>query len=409
MNNPEMRGDQYDQLRMMAAKLKAQMEVDPSVTSYSIDEDGKESFGNSSAVNMMGGGMSNYDDVVTDEIHNAITVDETNKEVDKCKAEATAFTESVLPTQSARELIERVDEIHDNYDMSDVDAEIARTESMTLLELVAYKKNIDKTLSQWKACAAMLKGIRDIRIDDESNRQIMSINALNEYDFGDLDPEKFDEEYEDIKPKLEKLAEYLADKITSRKSELGSTSAMTTEMIATIDHKLSQLSKESMNYQYYSTRMNRIRGIFQNRLDLEFLVKKFDNFTARSVKDIRRILRSDIPKLNANQPTDTIKSFIKYFDKATVSALSDALIHVFGSQIAAYVFMVFLLKIVEGDVKTGNDVWAKVFIMNVADHAANIFDIGDYNEYMTTFAANFSNPMTLFMSKVITKDMIRKV
>jgi hypothetical protein len=217
----------------------------------------------------------------------------------------------------------------------------------------------------------MLKAISDLRMDDEVNRELMKINAMEENDFLES-IDDFESNYDTNLGKLEKISSKLISIVNSHKDEMDSTKFLTDEMIHLMEGKFNKLDPEGLNYEYNKAKMETVINAFKNRRNLEYLDYKLGIYLKTSKDNIRR----DFRNCNGNNRAKFLNDLARYFSEDILYALYERLMCAFGDDAkAVYLMMGFLAKVMNTEKKTSKDIWAKVLILNLADIYNNIFDI----------------------------------
>jgi len=347
-------------------------------------------------------GMVNgdYDKQIPDRVHNHICYDEAKRNNEQYAKESKAFTNLVVPDEATRELLDEDDATSDlsNFDFGDIDEYCEKLGSLSFLEAVSYKKKIDVEIARWKSCKSMLKAISDLRLDDETNRELMKINAMEKYDFLES-IDDFESHYEDNLNKLETISSKLVEIVSAHKDEMDSTKFLTDEMIHLMEGKVNKLDPEGMNYTFNKGKMETVINAFKNRLDLTYLSTKLDSYLLSSKANIRRDLRN----CNSNNRAKFINDLVRYFSEDIIYGLYERLMCAFNDDAkSVYVMMGLLAKVMNTERKTSRDVWAKVFILNLADMYNNIFDIEEASTeegygYMARIAITFHEKIKTFV------------
>ena len=148
--------------------------------------------------------------------------------------------------------------------------------------------------------------------------------------------------------------------------------------------------------------MEIVINAFSNRLDLEYLKNKMEVYLKTNKSNIRRDLRMAEDHRNRAK---FLNDLARYFSEDILYALYAELMGTFLDDAkAVYVMMGFLAKVMNTEKKSSRDVWAKVFILNLADIYNNIFDIepelaeGE-DSYIDKIDDVFYSMITDFLSK----------
>lgn len=324
-------------------------------------------------------GMVNgdYDQRIPKNIHNQICYDEARRNNEKYRSEASEFTDAIVQDNATREILDEAEATTNlsKFDFGEIDEYLKKLEDLSFLEAVSYKKKIDAEIARWKSCKSMLKAITDLKLDDTTNRELMKINAMEDYNFTES-IEDFESHYEENLDKLIKISMKLVEMINSHKHEMDSTRFLTDEMIHLMQVKLDKLDTTALNYEYNKLRMETVINAFQNRRDMSFMQYKLETYLRTSKANIKREFRDNEKAINNNRRTKVINDLIRFFNEDIAYAIYERLMYAFNDDIyATYLMMCLLAKIMNAEKKTSKDVWAKVFALNLSDIYNNIFDI----------------------------------
>lgn len=359
-------------------------------------------------------GMVNgeYDQKIPKNIHNHICYDEARKNNDKYLSEAAEFTNSIVEDNATREILDEAEATTNlsKFDFGNIDEYLVKLEDLSFLEAVSYKKKVDSEIARWKSCKSMLKAISDLKLDDTVNRELMKINAMEEYKFNDS-IEDFESHYEENLNKLTQIAEKLVSLVNSHKHEMDSTSFLTNEMIHLMKVKLDKLDPSENNYTYTKNKMETVIAAFQNRKDLTFLKYKLEMYLKTSKSNIKRDFRENATLINSGRRPKCINDLIRFFSEDIVYALYERLMYAFSDDVyAVYLMMGFLAKVMNTEKKTSKDAWAKVFILNLSDIYNNIFDLeaGPRSVYMQSIEDVFYPLIAKFLATQKIKEKLTR-
>lgn len=324
-------------------------------------------------------GMVNgdYDQKVPAKIHNYICYDEARKNNEKFRAEAAAFTDAIVQDNATKEILDEAEATTNlsKFDFGNIDEYLTKLEDLSFLEAVSYKKKIDAEIARWKSCKGMLKAISDLKLDDSVNRELMKINAMEDYNFTES-IDDFESHYEENLEKLNKISAKLVEMVNSHKHEMDSTEFLTKEMVHLMQVKLDKLDPNGMNYEYNKTKMETVIEAFKNRRDLKYLKYKMEIYLKTSKANIKRDFRENANLINNGRRSKVINDLIRFFNEDIVYALKERLMYAFNDDVnATYIMLGFIAKIMNTEKKTSKDAWAKVFVLNLSDIYNNIFDI----------------------------------
>ncbi len=338
---------------------------------------------------------SGYNHMIPDRIHNYICYDEAKKNNEKYRQEAEEFTNSIVKDNATKEILDEAEATTNlsQFDFGDISEYLEKLEMLSFLEAVSYKKKVDSEIARWKSCESMLKAISELKLDDTANRELMKINAMEQYNFMDS-IDDFETHYDENMDKLNQIATKLASMINEHKHEMDSTKFLTNEMIHLMQGKIDKLDPSGLNYQYNKSRMEIVVDAFQNRLNLDYLSNKMDIYLKTNKDNIKRDFRENAALLNNGRRSKAINDLIRFFNEDITYAIYERLMSAFHDDVnATYLMMGFLAKVMNTEKKSSRNVWVKVFALNLSDIYNNIFDIEDasYMEKVTnTFYAKIA-------------------
>lgn len=334
-----------------------------------------------------------YDQKIPKNIHNQICYDEARRNNIKYQEEAKEFTDNLVKDNATKEILDEgsADEHLNNFDFGDITEYLTKLDSLSFLEAVSYKKKIDAEIARWKSCKSMLKAITDLKLDDKTNRELMKLNTMEDYDFTQT-VEEFESTYEENLGKLNQISAKLVSIVNAHKDEMDSTRFLTDEMIHLMEGKINRLDPDGMNYKYNKTRMEIVLNAFKNRRDLSFLSSKFDNYLKSNKINILRDFKDNASNINSGKSTSVINELIKSFSNDIMYGVYSKLMDAFNYDTnAVYLMMGFLAKIMNSERKSARDVWVKVFALNLADSYNNIFDIDILSDGEVSYITKIHN------------------
>ena len=359
-------------------------------------------------------GMVNgdYEQKIPNNIHNHICYDEARRNNEKYRNEANEFTNSIVQDSATREILDEAEATTNlsKFEFGDIDEYLTKLEDLSFLEAVSYKKKIDSEIARWKSCKGMLKAISDLKLDDTTNRELMKINAMEDYNFTES-IDDFESHYEENLDKLNKISSKLVEIVNSHKHEMDSTKFLTEEMIHLMQVKVDKLDPTGLNYSYNLTRMENVITAFENRLNLDYLKYKLEIYLKTSKANIKRDFRENVNLINNGRRSKVINDLIRFFNEDIMYAVYERLMYAFNDDVnATYVMLGFIAKIMNTEKKTAKDVWAKVFVLNLSDIYNNIFDIECSAEgessYITKVEKIFYPIISEFLKSQKMKDKI---
>ena len=169
----------------------------------------------------MGITNDDYDQKIPKNIHNHICYDSAKKNNEQYRQEAVEFTNNLVKDNATRDLLDEAEATTNlsKFDFGDISEYLEKLGDLSFLESVSYKKKVDSEIARWKSCQSMLKAISDLKLDDTVNRELMKINAMENYNFTD-EVDEFEAHYEENLDKLTQIATRLAENINAHKHEM---------------------------------------------------------------------------------------------------------------------------------------------------------------------------------------------
>lgn len=319
-------------------------------------------------------------------ITNQIVMNQALQRNEKYRQEAESFTNTIIQDNATKEILDEAeaDTNLSNFDFGDISEYLTKLEDLSFLEAVSYKKKIDAEIARWKSCKSTLDMVAELELDDNINRELMRINAVEHYQFSKT-VEDFESHYLENVGKLDQISAKLVAIINHHKHEMDSTKFLTDEMIHLMKNKINKLDPENLNYTYNKTRMETVVNAFENRKDIEYLVRKLTTYLKTNHGTIKKYLRDDAKILNnvrsGGKRTKIINDLLRFFNESIVNAMFVELQLAFDDDLlAVYLMMGFIAKIMNTERKTAQDIWGKVFALNLSDINNDIFDIEEEEE-----------------------------
>lgn len=357
-----------------------------------------------------------YGQKIPDNIHNYICYDMAKKNNEKYLQESEEYTNSVISDNATKEILDEAEATSNlsQFDFGDITDYLTKLEELSFLEAVSYKKKIDAEIARWKSCESMLKAISELKLDDTTNRELMKINAMEDYKFMES-VEDFESHYDENMNKLLKISNKLVSIVDAHKHEMDSTRFLTNEMVHLMEGKIAKLDPSGLNYEYNRSRMETVKNAFNDRLNLDYLKDKFEIYLKTNKNNIKKDFRDNATLLNSGRRSKVINDLIRFFNEDIVYALYERLMYIFSDDTAAtYLMMGFIAKIMNTEKKTSKDVWAKVFVLNLSDIYNNIFDIDLLIEgeksYLDKVEIKFKPSITEFIkNQKLNKILINRI
>ena len=219
------------------------------------------------------------------------------------------------------------------------------------------------------------------KIDDTNNID----NSLEKIDL-DKSAEDIYNNYDKYVENINKVINILNDHINEYKDVAQSTSFLTNELISMLNNKLNELNPNGLNYEYNKNKILKIIDMYNNRLSLDYIDSKLDNFLLINKKYLNKVFdKKEISLMLSGRRNKIINKLYAIYGRNIIQGVFATLYKIFDNDILeTYLFLAYLLKLLETSKKTSDDNWIKIFILNISDINNNIFDIGDGQEYLNT-------------------------
>lgn len=304
--------------------------------------------------------------------------------MDLCEDLANKENEPVSADDVAKaDLKEMADEAHavyGAYSMEDIDNYIAKLDTLTHIECASMLKEVRNHKTSMESLKQLYDGLKGIESTDESSIGTdlalqNAEDALHEQNpEDDFSLKKFGEEFDSNMAALNRLEEALEAKVKEGESKYSS-KFYNDEMIQMIEKRIRLLREDDPNYEYHLKRYNVVLNAVRNRLDHNYLLKRFIGFSQN--KKIRRELVTAIQVKNWD--VKSLKGFRRLINEETLTNVQYYFINLFG--VYAKIMMVALNRVLLSEEKTGKDTWAKQLVLNASDIVLEMFDLTDVDEY----------------------------
>ena len=342
---------------------------------------------------------SDYEQKVPARMHNWICYDEATKNNEKLRKESEEYMQKTVGNKSVEDILDEGNykDRLSQFDLGDISDYLEYLKGLSLFEAINLRKRIDEEYTRWKSCKNMIKAVRDLRLEDNQNRDLMLINTLNKYDFSET-ADQFDAVYESNMEKFEQMIKVLQEIID--KNQTQSTQFLTNELIHLIDSKSENLPEDATNREFILKKMEVIRAAFADRTDLTYLDNKYTTFLEVNKKRIRKEFKDSAKTIQSRRRTKYINDLVRLFSEKIAYGYYAEIMKCFHDDTdCVYLFTYFLMKVMQNDKQNGKNTWVKVLIMNLSDIHAGIYDIGDGSGYEDKISNTFYG---------VTKDFINK-
>lgn len=256
------------------------------------------------------------------------------------------------------------------FALIDIDKLVANVSEMNFIEASRMKQRINQEYENFKMAKNLLDSINNMNNIDTMNRKILETNILNNTEYKE-DSEAFMSEYDANVERFEALVAALDTRIAEYDSINKTSGFMNTELVNSIDKRIKEYHEagmldESNTMKYLAT----TRKIYNNRDDLSYIKNK------ASIAHIVKKYRSEIKNHEDECVKKLRKGFLQYFTTKQMEIFENKLLDLFNQDShATILFMYHMYRIMDAEKNTALYNWCKVFIMNVLDIEAKIYDL----------------------------------
>lgn len=299
---------------------------------------------------------------------------------DVANEESTSSPADEVAKADLQEMATENHAVYGAYSMADIDNYIAKLDTLTHIECASMLKEVRNHKNSMEQLKQLYDGLKGMETPDESSigTDLALQNAEEELHKqnpeDDFSLKQFGEEFESNMAALNRLEEALEAKVKEGESKYSS-KFYNDEMIQMIEKRIRLLKEDDPNYDYHLKRYNVVLNAVQNRLDHQYLLKRFVGFAQN--KKIRKELIAAIQVKNWD--VKSLKGFRRLINEETLTNIQYYFINLFG--VYAKVMMVALNRVLISEERTGRDTWAKQLILNASDISLNMFNLMDVNEY----------------------------
>lgn len=343
---------------------------------------------------------NDYDRLVPKEVHNNICYDEARRNIKSLEKETEEDLNNRIPNNAVKEILNEGDseDIINQFDLGDITEYLETIKSLSFFEAASLLKRVDKEYIRWKSCYNMLNAIKNLKLDDSQNRQLMEVNALDQFEFSES-MEDFEKVYDTNINKFEQIIKILKD-ITNQNNGNSTTSFLTNEIVALLEKKMDKLPTNVTNYEYTIRKVTTIVNAFKNRLDVTYLLNKYLTYLTTQKSKIKRFFKDDAKSIQQEKKTKVMNDLVRNFSTGIAYGYLNQLHKVFNDNSdAVYLFTNFLIKTMKSESNTGNDTWVKVLVMNLSDIEGKVFDLDDPDKYLEKINDSFYNITMNFLGQ----------
>lgn len=275
---------------------------------------------------------------------------------------------------SSKDIAEEVDaQIVTPDDLHQLMTEV---EDMTYIELDSARKKLETAKSTLKFLHNIQKQLEvatnAVNANIQMTNYLAKLSMDNVYDTG----AKFFENYQNDLDNLDEAIRIISDKIRGYGDGVKSSKFLTNQMVETLTKKganyIASYTGDDLSDDYEYQKLVNLTTIYRNRTDLSWMKENAKKSLRKEKKAIREMNRG-----GKNKAIALIKRDLeKYYRAATLGVVERWLAETFdGDDDAAALCLAHLRRVLETEKSYDNHNWAKVFIMNIQDIVAGIYDL----------------------------------
>ena len=303
-------------------------------------------------------------------------------------------------TPSTDNVVKSADEavVYGKYRFEDIEEYIEHIDEISFLEATTMIKGIDRNLNSLESMKMNLDILfeRDpeapVEPDPETGlyvtteqlgASVASKNLLEQSDEMAADANDFYANYKYNVETMNRLKTLLQKKIDAAEGQC-STKYINDEMIRMLEKRLRLLDPQEPNYEWRKRRFTNILAAFSDRNNLNYLQNRATTMLQNKafVRDLKRELK--------DYKTRHLKALKRIAKLDQLSLIEYYLGCCMNSSVAGATLMIILNKIALAEVRSGNDAWVKVLVLNIVDIHKRFYDIGDGSKYLEKITDSFS-------------------
>lgn len=264
------------------------------------------------------------------------------------------------------------------YDLDGIESVINSIPSMNFIELLKFKKDIDKELENLQGAMNLINSLEKMDGIDDLGRKVALENVLQDKEFKD-DSTKFKESYPRNLQKFTLIKDAIYEELKKYDDVSKGTKFLTEQMINSINKSIGRLSSVEDSPQKNKVLHNLAVNLdaYTNRTSLGYIIEKAKK------QYIVGGLRSDMFKNAAKCLAYTERIFSHIFLKGQIETFRGYLLKLFEeNEKNTNLVLYHLAKLAASEKDTDCIEYIKVFAMNVNDIESGVYDLdGGKEEY----------------------------
>ena len=269
---------------------------------------------------------------------------------------------------------------------------VQQINEMNFVELSKFKKDLTNQLSQLDIAKESAQSILDMQkslqdtVDSDSNLADAIQVADVETDTGISDVEKFLENFDDTKKKMEDLLQKATEALKAFDDVEKTTSYLTNAMLEIIEKNIKTLEENDSDDVRKSLKyFNAVKDVYSDRTNVSFVLKKLPH-----QKQLLKRLKTNLKNKNMKAQTlknvqkNVTKEFAKIFNVNQLASFENYLSEVYGNEDDAFYVQYALYLIYKNDKEfkvLGKHKYIENIIMNVLDICVGLYDLEGGKEY----------------------------
>ena len=286
----------------------------------------------------------------------------------------------------------------EKIDINLLDEYIEKLKELSLFDMIELSKKVNSDMDSLESCKKMIDGIKNYKTSLSTNQlssNIVATNILLSKDIN-MDMKSFENSYSENLYVLMKIKSELQIQIKKKISETNTSKSLTKEIIKNLSNKLSILKPDRPNYEYLKKRIKKSIYIYQHREDITYLEARLANYLKSNTRNILYTLKIDLPHISKGESTKLLRDLKKYFSKDILERSIKQLNSIFENIIETYIVLIFIARITERDKQSCDDLWAKLFLINLSDIDSDIYDYE--NNYLKQISEKIKPKIIEFVS-----------
>lgn len=259
----------------------------------------------------------------------------------------------------------------ESYLFSEIGKDISEDiRKMNIVELTKFITDLKDQIEQLDGAKSLIDSIKNMSIKDDLNKKIAMENVLNDVEFKE-DSNKFLESYDKNKEYLESLVAQCDEEMKKFDGIEKTTSYLNDAMIEILERKINYDIEHNVDPESPAHKSLLVSlDAFKNRHDISYVIEKCH--TNHAVRKMKRNINTSKAKTIKN----AIRILSYIFKKNQIEVFRNCILRLFDNdENATDSFVCYLAKIINDEKNTGEYNYVKLFIMNIIDIEAGIYDL----------------------------------